>query len=131
MSFESTVEKVENVISKLGINPTEARTENPGQWNISKDKNIQLMLDVWEENGFHFFQVLSFACPVGDEDNAQFLKFLLQENHGFCETAFTIIDENVFLKYTTEADETLTEERILKSFTRIAYYNEMFREKLG
>jgi len=131
MSFESTVEKVENVITGLGINVAEARTENPGQWNISKDKNIQLMLDVWEENGFHFFQVLSYACPVGDENNAQFLKFLLQENHGFCETAFTIIDENVFLKYTTEADETLTEERILKSFTRIAYYNEMFREKLG
>jgi len=131
MIFENTVAKVESVITKLGIDVVDARTENPGQWNISKDKNIQLMLDVWEENGYYFFQVLSYVCPVGDENNAQFLKFLLQENHGFCETSFTIIDENVFLKYTTEADETLTEERILKSFTRIAYYNEMFREKLG
>lgn len=131
MSLELIVEKVEGVIAKLGINPTEARTENPGQWNIAKDQTLQLMLDVWEENGYFFFQVLSYVCPVGDDNNAQFFKFLLQENHGFCETSFTILDDNVFLKYTTEADDNLNEERIYKSITRIAYYNEMFREKLG
>lgn len=131
MSFESTIIKVENALTRLSINPVEARTENNGQWNISKDQSLQLMLDVWEENGFYFFQVLSFVCPVGDENNAQFLKFLLQENHGFCETSFTIIDENVFLKYTTDADDTLDENRIFKSITRVAYYNEMFRQKLG
>jgi hypothetical protein len=130
MSFESICEKVENVIAKLGINPTEARTENAGQWNISKDQSLQLMLDVWEENGYLFFQILSFVCPVEDNSRPDFFKLLLQENHGFCETAFTILDENVFLKYTTEAD-TLDEERLLKSITRVAYYNEMFREKLG
>ncbi|MBL7896766.1 MAG: hypothetical protein JNK50_15820 [Bacteroidia bacterium] len=131
MSFESTLQKVESALTRLGINAEDARTENPGQWNISKDQSIQLLLDVWEENGFYFFQVLSLACPVGDENNAQFFKFLLQENHGFCETAFTIIDDNVFLKYTTDADDTLNEERIFKAITRIAYYNQIFREKLG
>ena len=64
MSFESIVEKVENVIAKLGIEPKEARTTNKGQWNISKDKKTEIMMDVWDENGFHFFQILSDVCPV-------------------------------------------------------------------
>lgn len=130
MSFESVCQKVENVIAKLGINPEEARTENEGQWNIAKDKDLQLMLDVWEENEHLFFQVMSFVCPVVDGTRPDFFKLLLQENHGFCETSFTILDDNVFLKYTTEADS-VDEERIFKSITRIAFYNEMFREKLG
>lgn len=130
MSFESVCEKVENVIAKLGIDPVEARTENTGQWNIAKDKSLQLMMDVWDENGYLFFQILSFVCPVEDHTRPDFFKLLLQENHGFCETSFTILDNNVFLKYTTEAD-TADEERIFKSITRIAYYNEVFRQKLG
>lgn len=122
--------KVENVLTQMGIPAAEARTENEGQWNIAKDENIQLMLDVWEENEHLFFQVLSFVCDLPDESNAAFLKLLLEENHGFCETAFTILDGQVFLKYTTEAD-TVDEDRIYKSITRVAYYNEQFREKLG
>lgn len=130
MSFESIIEKVENVITKLGVDPVQARTENKGQWNISKDQSIQLMIDVWEENGYHFFQALTYVCPVGDDSRPDFFKFLLQENHGLCETAFTILDENVFLKYTTEADE-ISEETIYKGIRRVAYYNEIFRQKLG
>ena len=55
---------------------------------------------------------------------------MLEENHGFCETAFTVLEDKVYLKYTTEADQ-INEDRIYKSITRIAYYNEMFQEKLG
>ncbi|HWY13174.1 MAG TPA: hypothetical protein VN026_17690 [Bacteroidia bacterium] len=87
------------------------------------------MLDVWEENEHCFFQVMSFVCEVGDATRPEFLKLLLEENHGFCESAFTILDDDVYLKFTAEADD-IDEERIHKSITRIAYYNEMFREKL-
>ena len=121
--------KVENVLTQMGIPAAEAKTENEGQWNIAKDENVELMLDVWEEEGHLFFQALSYVCDLPDENNAPFLKLLLEENHGFCETAFTILDGQVFLKYTTEADD-INEDRIFKSITRIAYYNDMFREKL-
>ena len=128
--MKDLIEKIENVLTQMGIPAEEARTENEGQWNIAKSEKIQLMLDVWEENGHHFFQVLSFVCPLVDDGRPDFLKLLLKENHGFCETAFTILDEQVFLKYTTEADD-ISDERIYKSITRVAYYNEMFQEKLG
>lgn len=127
--MEQIIAKVENVLTKMGIDPTEACTEE-GQWNIAKDENIELMLDVWEENEHSFFQVMSFVCEVGDTSRPEFLKLLLEENHGFCESAFTILEDNVYLKFTAEADD-LNEERIHKSITRIAYYNEMFREKLS
>jgi hypothetical protein len=122
--------KVENALSQMQIPAAEARTENKGQWNIAKDENIEVMVDVWEENAHHFFQVLSFVCELGDAEGSEFLKLLLEENHGFCETAFTILDDNVYLKFTAEADD-INETRIIKSITRIAYYNEMFREKLN
>ena len=122
--------KVENVLAKMGLNPAEARTENEGQWNIAKDDDLELMIDVWEENGHCFFQVLSLVCELGDSTRPEFLKLLLEENHGFCETAFTILEDKVYLKYTTDADD-INEDRIHKSITRIAYYNEMFQEKLG
>ena len=122
--------KVESVLSKMGLDPKEAQTENEGQWNIAKDENLELMIDVWEENDHLFFQVLSFVCELGDSTRPEFLKLLLEENHGFCETAFTVLEDKVYLKYTTEADD-INEDRIYKSITRIAYYNEMFQEKLG
>ena len=130
MSLESLIEKVETALGKLGVTGAEARTENSGQWNISKDEKTQLMLDVWEENGYFFFQVLCQVCPLGDATNASFMKLLLQENHGLCETAFTIFEDQVFLKYTTEASD-LTEDHIHKSITRTAFYNETFKEKMG
>jgi len=130
MELESLIEKVEKAMEKLGVKGAEARTENAGQWNISKDEKTQLMMDVWEENGYCFFQVLCQVCPVADDSNAGFFKLLLQENHGLCETSFTILEDNVFLKYTTEATD-LTEDHIYKSITRTAYYNESFREKMG
>lgn len=130
MSIEKISAEIENAIGKLGIDPTEARTQNEGQWNISKDQKIQIMLDLWEEKGLLFFQVLTPVCEVGDANNVDFFKLLLSENHGFCEAAFTILDNGVYLKHTSDA-EGLTEEKILKLITRIAFYNEVFSEKLN
>jgi hypothetical protein len=130
MEFEELNTIVESAISKLGMDPAEGRTEQTGQWNIAKDEDTHIMIDLWQENEHWFFQVLSPIGAVGDENNAAFFKFLLEENHGICEASFTILDNNVFLKYTTEAAD-LTEERAYKSIVRIAYYNEVFREKLN
>ena len=130
MSLEKITTIVENAIATLGMPAEEARTENAGQWNVAKNEQIQIMLDIWEEQEHWFFQTLSPVCEIGDENNPEFLRLLLEENHGFCEAAFTILDGAVFLKYTIEANN-LTEDDVVKSVTRIAYYNELFQEKLG
>jgi hypothetical protein len=130
MSLENLSKIIESAIAQLGMKPEEARTEGGGQWNIAKNENIQIMLDVWEEQGHWFFQTLSPVCPIGDENNAEFFRLLLEENHGFAEAAFTILDDGVFLKYTIEA-EGLTETHVINSITRIAYYNELFQEKMN
>ena len=130
MTFERYNNLVEGAISKLGLDAALTRTENEGQWNIAKDENVQIMIDLWEENGIWFFQALSPIGELGDENNASFLKLLLEENHGFCETAFTVFNNGVFLKMTSEAAD-MDENRILKSITRIAYYNELFQKKIG
>lgn len=127
---EELIAKIEHVLTEMGIPAIEARAENEGQWNIAKSEDVQLMLDAWEEDGHLFFQVMSYVCDVVDENNVGFYRLLLEENHGFCETAFTILDDKVYLKYTSEADD-IDEDRIFKSITRVAYYNELFQEKLG
>ena len=99
MSLESISKIVENAIAQLGMDPAETRSGNSGQWNIAKNENVQLMMDVWEEQGHWFFQTLSPVCPLGDENNPEFLRLLLEENHGFCEAAFTILDDGVFRQH--------------------------------
>lgn len=128
--MKEIITKVESMLTKIGLNPDEAKTENEGQWNIAKDENTEVMIDVWEEDGHTFFQAMSFVCEVPPDEQAEFFKLLLEENHGFCEAAFTVMEDNVYLKFTTEADE-VDEDRILKNITRIAYYNDMFREKFA
>lgn len=128
--MQDVIDKVEAAITRLGINATEARTQNKGQWNIAKNEATQLMIDVWEEHDHCFFQIISHISSLADPNNAAFLKLLLQENHGLCETAFTVLNDNVFLKFTAEATD-MTEERIYKNITRLAYYNETFKAKMN
>jgi hypothetical protein len=128
--MKELIAKIEHVLIQMGIPAAEARGENEGQWNIAKSKDVQLMIDVWEEDEHAFFQVMSYVCDVVDDKNPDFYRLLLEENHGFCETAFTILDDKVYLKFTSEADD-INEDRIFKNITRVAYYNEVFQEKLG
>jgi hypothetical protein len=128
--MKELIAKIEHVLTQMGIPAAEARGENEGQWNIAKSEDVQLMVDVWEEDEHAFFQVMSYVCDVVDDKNSDFYRLLLEENHGFCETAFTILDDKVYLKFTSEADD-INEDRIFKNITRVAYYNEVFQEKLG
>ncbi len=128
--ISETSQAIENAIVQLGISAEDARTDNPGQWNISKGDNIQILIDTWEEKDLVFFQILSPVRELLAVDGIEFLKGLLSENHGLSEIGFTLFENTVFLKYTCEAAD-LPEEKILKLITRMAYYHEALSSKLN
>jgi hypothetical protein len=128
MNLQDLILKLEIVISKLGINPGQAK-QAPGQYNISKDQNVQIFMDAFDENEHTFFQVLSPVMQIPDTNMEGLMLQLLKENHGLVDASFAIIDNSIFIKNTTEDKGQITEERILESIQRIAYYNELFQKK--
>lgn len=119
---------VENTLKTLGIEPEQAKIAE-GQFNINKDKNTEVLLDVWEENERIFFQVLSPVTKINDASRAEVLKMLLEENHGLVEASFALANDDIILKETIECSAFFNQERALNTITRIAYYCELYREK--
>jgi hypothetical protein len=113
---------VDAAITDLGLNPDETRGEQAGQWNLKKGK-FDIMIDVWEQENQFLFQVVSPLCGLPDDNKEAFLLHLLKKNYGMSSIAYAIMEESVFLKYTTEAN-TLTKENITMLLTKTAFYAE-------
>lgn len=113
---------VDAAIADLGLNPDETRGEQPGQWNLKKGK-FDIMVDVWEQEKQFLFQVVCPLCALPDENREAFLIHLLQKNYGMSSLSYAMMEDSVFLKYTTEAN-TLTKENISMLLTKTAFYAE-------
>jgi len=119
---------VENTLKTLGIEPEQAKI-GEGQFNINKDKNTEVLIDVWEENNRIFFQVLSPVTKINDVGRAEVLKMLLEENHGLVEASFALANDDIILKDTIECSAFFNQERALSTITRIAFYCELYKER--
>jgi hypothetical protein len=113
---------VDAAITDLGLNPDETRGEQAGQWNLKKGR-FDIMIDVWEQENQFLFQIVSPLCGLPDDSKEAFLLHLLKKNYGMSSIAYAIMEESVFLKYTTEAT-TLTKENITMLLTKTAFYAE-------
>lgn len=113
---------VDEAISELGLNPNETKGEMQGQWNLKKGK-FDIMVDVWEQEKQFLFQVVSPLCALPDENKEGFMLYLLQKNYGLSGIAYAVMEDNVYLKYTTEA-VSLTKENIISLLTKTAFYAE-------
>ena len=113
---------VDEAITELGINADETKGEQAGQWNLRKGK-FDIMIDVWEQENQFLLQVVSPLCSLPDENKEGFLLHLLQKNYGLSGVAYAIMDDSVFLKYTTEAGS-LSKENIVSLLTKTAFYAE-------
>lgn len=113
---------VDEAITELGLNPDETHGDQPGQWNLKKGK-FDIMVDVWEQEKNFLFQVVAPLCGMPDENKEAFMLHLLQKNYGLSGVAYAIMDDSVFLKYTTEANS-LSKENIINVLTKTAFYAE-------
>ncbi len=113
---------IDEAVMALGLNPEDTRGQNEGQWNLKKGR-FDIMVDVWEQEKQFLFQIVCPLCSLPEENKEGFLLHLLQRNYGMSSLAYAIMDDSVFLKFTTEA-ETLTKDVLMMLFNKTAFYAE-------
>lgn len=121
--LKQTYELTESAIKSLGINVEDCRGENQGQWNLKKGQ-FDILVDVWEEQNQVLFQVLCPLCALPDENREAFFLYLLNKNHELSSVAYTIFENNVYIKHTREAVG-LNMEEIINLLTKAAFYAEL------
>ncbi len=120
--IENYYKVVDEAVATLGLNAEEVRGEQPGQWNLKKGR-FDIMVDIWEQENQQMFQVICPLCGVPEENREGFLLNLLQKNYGLSAMTYAVMDNIVFLKYTTEAAP-LTAENMVSLLTKTAFYAE-------
>jgi hypothetical protein len=120
--IETFYKLVDDAISDLGLNPDEVKGEQPGQWNLKKGK-FDIMIDLWEQENQYIFQVVAPLCGMPEGNREEFMLHLLEKNYGLSSLAYAVMNETVFLKYTTEA-RSMLKEHVVAILTKIAFYAE-------
>lgn len=120
--LEQYYKKVDEAVTSLGLNVEEIRGEQPGQWNLKKGR-FDIMVDVWEQENQYLFQIVCPLCGIPEDNRDGFLLHLLQKNYGLSSITYAVMENAVFLKYTTEATS-LTSENIVSLLTKTAFYAE-------
>jgi hypothetical protein len=120
--LENYYKLVDEAVTTLGLNVEEIRGEQPGQWNLKKGK-FDIMVDVWEQENQFLFQIVCPLCGIPAENREDFLLHLLKKNYGLSSMAYAVMEDSVFLKYTSEASN-LTSEVIVSLLTKTAFYAE-------
>ena len=111
---------VDEAIVSLGLNSEETKGDQPGQWNLKKGK-FDIMVDVWEQEKQFLFQVICPLCTLPGDNKEGFMLHLLQKNYGLSSLAYAVMEDSVYLKYTTEMN-LLTTENIVSLLTKTAFY---------
>jgi len=120
--IETYYKVVDEAVAALGLDAEEVRGEQPGQWNLKKGR-FDIMVDLWEQENQHLFQIVCPLCGIPEENRDVFLLNLLQKNYGLSSMTYAVMDNIVFLKYTTEAAP-LTSENVVALLTKTAFYAE-------
>ncbi len=128
--LQQVTQIVENALQNLGIEPKSAKVAD-GQYNITKDKKTEVLIDIWLQHDRVFFQALCSVNKINDITRSEVLKMLLEENHGLVQSCFAISGNDILIKETIEMTSFYKEEQILNIIHRVAYYCEAYREKWG
>lgn len=136
MDFESNSQLIESTFAFLGLNPTETRASEKGQW-IIYNGDTEIYIDLWElekENAWLYFesdepvfafQVVSPVCFLPETGHEQLYEELLHNNLNMFYASYIINkDQNMLaLKYRRPA-KGLNQEEIIEAIESIGFYSE-------
>jgi hypothetical protein len=126
---------VEEVIRDLGVDPTVARGEQAGQWNMRLG-SASVWIDVFQSKDsagnfidYGYLQILAPVCDVPKDRQAEFTLELLQLNHTLYGVGFTIYGDKSYIKAIREL-EGLDKSEVRATFDRVGIYADDHDDRL-
>jgi hypothetical protein len=125
-NLESFYAMVENVIKKIGVDPSVCRGEKPGQWNLRKGSG-DIWVDVWklEDKEYGYIQIMGPVSKIPADKELEFYKELMEINHGLYACSLTKYEDWIYVKSIRELED-LEESEVLAMFDRVGYYVDFY-----
>jgi hypothetical protein len=122
---------IEGCIEKLGFDAEACRTEQLGQWNLTRG-SANVWIDCWhiELQGRAYYQVMSPLIEIPQENHRQMFEELLGLNDKLFGVSFTLYNGLVWLKSIREA-RGMDVEEAMNILARISTYADMYDDYLS
>ncbi len=103
--LEQYYQTVEQGIAKIGLDPTNFRGAQAGEWTLQRG-DYSIWIDLWNDANeqVDYLQVVAPVMQIPEEAEMVLFKELLQINLQLCGVAFCVHGENVVLKATRVAE---------------------------
>jgi hypothetical protein len=126
---------LEEVLTEYKIDPTTARGDQPGQWNL-KLGSASVWVDMFQSKdaqgnlaNYGYFQVMAPVCDVPVNNQHIFTKELLEVNHSLYGVSFTIFKDKTYIKAIREL-QGLDKSEVKSTFDRVGIYADEWDDKL-
>jgi hypothetical protein len=125
----------EQVLTEYKVDPTTARGQAPGQWNL-KLGSASVWVDVFQSKDaqgnlqqYGYLQMLAPVCDVPVTNQQLFTKDLLEINHSLYGVGFTIFKDKAYIKSIREL-QGLDISEIRSTLDRVGIYANDWDDKL-
>lgn len=125
-NLEVFYKMVDEVIKKLGVDPSVCRGEKPGQWNMRKGSG-DVWVDVWklDDKDYGYIQIMGPVSKIPAGKELDFYKELMEINHGLYACSLTKYEDCIYVKSIRELED-LNESEVLAMFDRVGYYVDFY-----
>ncbi|MDP2175968.1 MAG: hypothetical protein Q8K70_08675 [Bacteroidota bacterium] len=143
MNLEKYSQLIESSLASLGLNPTDSRCAEEGQWLLFNGET-EIYIDLWEEKNdnpwlyfendepIFIFQVIAPICHLPAENITSFYESLLHNNLNLINASYTINKEqNILAVKIRKTSKFITQEEIIDLIEAIGYYSEITYDSLA
>lgn len=137
MNIEKLSNSIENALASLGLNPTESRCEEEGQWLIFNGET-EIYIDIWEQKEespwiyfqadepVFIFQIISPVCFVKEMENNSFYEEILHNNLNMLNASYIFNKEEGVLAVKIRNNvKAITPEQVIDAIENVGYYSEI------